>query len=180
METKSTGIYTVGSNMRIPTKHLTLLTMLTSVSVIGRVYVSFLPNIQPTTAIIVITSLAFGPSYGFLVAVLSAILSNLYLGMGTWTIGQIIAWGLIGILAGLLRKFLLKRSVLIVSIFSALCGLLFGLIMSIWSSVLTSFSFIPYYLAGLPFDLNHAVSNFICYFMLAPILIPLIKKQISK
>ncbi|WP_449536794.1 ECF transporter S component [Ferdinandcohnia sp. Marseille-Q9671] len=163
---------------RLSVKNLTFLSMLIALSVVGRITFTFLPNVQPTTAIIIITSLFLGPVYGMIVAVFSSVLSNLVMGMGLWTFGQIIAWGIIGLLGGVLRVYRDRIPVLILTLFAIFCGFLYGFIISV-PLYLFSGKFIAYYLAGLPFDVSHAIGNGVFFLILYPILRLLFLKNVT-
>ncbi|WP_077618643.1 ECF transporter S component [Bacillus sinesaloumensis] len=164
--------------MKLSVKNLTLLSMLIALSVVGRITFTFIPNVQPTTAIIIITSLFLGPIYGVLVAVLSSVLSNMVMGMGLWTIGQIVAWGLIGLISGSIRKYRDRIPVVILAIYAVFCGFLYGLIISI-PLYLFSGKFLAYYIAGLPFDMSHAIGNGIFFLILYPIMRLLFLKNVT-
>lgn len=163
-------------------KSIALISMLVALSVTGRIAFSFIPNVQPTTPIIILTTLLLGIRYGLINAVLSILVSNLVLGSGIWTIPQIISYAIIVLITGFaIRPVMYKLSHLTLSLFAGCCGLLYGLVIS--------FSQIPifglkniwaYYLSGLPFDLAHAGGNVIFYYLLAPIIIPLLKNLLGK
>ncbi|MDR4888760.1 ECF transporter S component [Fredinandcohnia sp. QZ13] len=164
--------------MNLSVKNLTFLSMLIALSVVGRIMFTFLPNVQPTTAIIIIASLFLGPIYGVIVAVLSSVLSNLVMGMGLWTVGQIFAWGIIGLISGALRKYRDRIPVVVLVIYAVFCGFLFGLVISI-PLYLFSGKFFAYYIAGLPFDMSHAIGNGVFFLILYPILRLLFLKNVT-
>lgn len=56
---------------------------------VGRLLFQFIPNIQPMTAIFLIITLQLGIFRGLLISTLSVLITNIYLGMGIWTISQI-------------------------------------------------------------------------------------------
>ena len=98
------------------------------------------------------------------------------LGMGPWTIFQIAAWVVISVLAGLIGKLSKEPNVLVMASFSAMCGYLFGVIVSLEKVITMGLvGGIAYYIAGLSFDTLHAVGNFVfyplCYYPLKQILI---------
>ncbi len=107
-------------------KELMVLAVLIALSVIGRVVFAAVPGFKPVTAITIIVALSFGGEAGFVVGSLSAAVSNFYFGHGPWTPFQMFAWGIIGLLAGLLSKPLKKNRVLL-CIFGALAGILYSL-----------------------------------------------------
>lgn len=68
------------------THRISVIAMLSAVAFIGRMMFFFLPNVQPMTVIIVLTTIYVGLYDGMIVAFVAIIISNLYLGMGIWTI----------------------------------------------------------------------------------------------
>ncbi|WP_112181213.1 MULTISPECIES: ECF transporter S component [Paraliobacillus] len=147
------------------TYRLTLIAVLASLCVVGRVGFQFLPNIQPVTAIIIITGFFLGPFSAFFLAVITTYISNLFLGMGIWTVWQIIAWSIIGIFSGLLGKMYLKKPFIYLLIYALIAGLFFGFTFAITNYFITG-KFLAYYLAGLPFDISHAIGNVVFLFVL--------------
>lgn len=115
---------------KLTSRRLVLSAVMTSLCVIGR----FIPFFKPVTAITVISSSYMGAESGFLIGSLSALISNMYFGQGPWTPFQMVAWGIIGYVSGLIAP-LLKKSKLFAVIFSALCGILFSLIMDVWTAL---------------------------------------------
>ena len=96
---------------------------------------------------------------------LTALISNIYFGQGPWTPFQMLAWGIVGLLGGLLSKYLKKNKWLLL-IFSAIAGIIFSLIMDIWTVLWLDNSFnLPRYLTALlgsaKSTITYAVSNVI-------------------
>lgn len=151
------------------TYKITLIAMLASLAVAGRIAFASFPNIQPVTAIIIITGFWLGPSAGIIIALLTTFVSNMVLGMGYWTIWQIIAWALIGVGAGYLGKAWAKMPLWALSVYGFFSGMFFGFIISLTMRAAGQ-PFLAYYLAGLPFDLNHAISNAVFIIALSPVL----------
>ncbi|MBA2173832.1 ECF transporter S component [Halobacillus locisalis] len=157
------------------TYKMTLIAMLAALAVAGRVALSQFPNIQPVTAIIILTGFWLGPSAGIVMALLTTFVSNMVLGTGVWTIWQIIAWSLIGVGAGVLGKVWKTTPTWILSVYGALSGFFFGMIISLTMRAAGQ-PFWAYYLAGLPFDINHAVSNSVFILVLSPVLAKLFQR----
>ncbi len=112
-----------------------------------------------------------GPLSGFLVGAMSALLSNFYFGQGPWTVFQMGSWGLIGLVSGLISR-PLRESRIILLLFGALSGIVFSLIMDVWTVIWYMRSFdISYYLtaitAAIPYTLSYVISNMIFLYMLA-------------
>ncbi|RDW19098.1 ECF transporter S component [Oceanobacillus arenosus] len=157
------------------TYKLTLLALLAALAIVGRVFFQFIPNVQPVTSLIIICGILLGPLAAFILAILTAILSNMLLGMGIWTIWQIISWGLIGLLSGFLSKSLKKVPFIVIVLLAFLSGYLYGFIISLITYQVSG-HFWPYYLAGLPFDTSHAIGNVIFMIIFYPIIFHLMKK----
>ncbi|WP_058307547.1 ECF transporter S component [Gracilibacillus massiliensis] len=156
------------------TYKLTLISLLAAICVIGRIGFQFLPNVQPVTAIIIIASAMLGVLPGILIAIISTYLTNLFLGMGIWTIWQMIAWAVIALLSGLLGKYEKFNNIISFIIFSIAAAYIYGLIVNI-SSFTYAGNFFAYYLAGVPFDTMHAIGNGAFMLILYPILVRLFR-----
>ncbi|MGP4107398.1 ECF transporter S component [Virgibacillus sp. L01] len=151
------------------TYKLTLLALLAALAVVGRFAFAFLPNVQPVTSLIIVCGLLLGPVAAILLAILTTFLSNMILGMGIWTIWQVVAWALIGILSGFLGKYPAKIPGFILVFFAIISGYLYGFIISLTTYSVTG-KFLPYYLAGLPFDTYHAIGNGVFMILLYPVI----------
>jgi len=151
------------------TYKITLLALLAALGVVGRAVFVFIPNVQPITSLIIICGLILGPGSAVILAILTTFLSNMMLGMGIWTIWQIISWGIIGLISGLLGKIFTRIPLYIIVIYSIGAGYLYGLIISLTTYQITG-KFWPYYLAGLPFDTNHAIGNAVFIILLYPMI----------
>ncbi len=149
------------------TRRMVIVSVMIALSIVGR----FIPFFKPVTAITVICAIYLGSEAGFLVGSLSALLSNFYFGQGPWTAFQMLAWGLIGLVAGFLAKPLQKsRAALLV--YGVLSGVAFSFIMDIWSVLWYSEGFsLTLYSAALvtaiPHTVLYSVSNFIFLFFMA-------------
>ena len=151
------------------TYKLTILALLAALAVGGRYIFQFIPNVQPVTAIIIICGMILGPTSALLLAILTTFLSNMLLGMGLWTLWQIVSWGIIGIMSGLLGKMLKRVPFLIIVLLAIFSGYFYGFIISLTTYQVTG-KFWPYYIAGLPFDTSHAIGNAVFIVLLYPII----------
>ncbi|NCD08506.1 MAG: ECF transporter S component [Negativicutes bacterium] len=113
-------------------RQIVLVASITALCVASRIIFAAIPGFKPVTAIIVIAALYLGPQCGFMIGALTALLSNFYFGQGAWTPMQMLAWGLCGFFAGIFSNQLIKKRVFLL-IFGALSGIMFSLIMDIWS-----------------------------------------------
>ncbi|WP_413537326.1 ECF transporter S component [Enterococcus malodoratus] len=175
----SRSVYSVFS---LGVKELSLLSMMVALCVVSRTFFQFIVNVQPVTAILLIITIYWGAYQGLLVSILSILITNFYMGMGVWTIAQVATYFLLISLTGLLKKIpKFKQSILIQAIYAGITGLLFGfLISAIQAPFLGISAFLPYYLAGIPVDVMHAVGNVVFYLLLTPVLKKLLTETIRK
>lgn len=154
---------------------IAVLAVMTAIAVMGRFLFAFLPGFKPITAIVILTGISLGKEQGFAVGALSAVVSNFYFGQGPWTPFQMLAWGLIGFLAGVLSNSLQKHRWLLY-LFGGIAGGLFSAIMDLWSTLWLGGSFsLSRYLAiiatSLPTTVGYVISNLIFLILLTrPIL----------
>lgn len=173
---------TVGFGVR----RLALLSILTALCYVGRLMFQFIPNVQPVTAVLIILTLTLGMADGFIVAILSIVLTNFLLGMGPWTIAQIASFGVLILVTGLIMKPFYSPSQkrnrrILFALFAFFGGLLYGFIISLLTVKMMGItSFWAYYAAGIPFDLLHGLGNAGFYLILEPILAPLLAAQQKK
>jgi len=162
-------------------KRLSLLAIFTTLCFVGRILFQFIPNVQPMTAILLIITLNFGTTDGLIVSIGSIFLSNIYLGMGPWTLFQIITYIIIIEATGFLSPFYKQQNILskvFFLLFAASSGFIYGFIISIFNVQLFGMSnFWVYYFQGLPYDFMHALGNAGFFLALDPIIGPLLRKR---
>ena len=77
---------------------------LAAFAALGRIAFAALPNVKPTTDIVLISGYALGGGPGFAVGAIAGLTSNFFFGQGPWTPWQMAAWGATGVFgAGLAR-----------------------------------------------------------------------------
>ena len=159
---------------------------MTALTTVGRLTFSLpiMPNIQPMTALLLIIALNIGIVDSLIVSLLSMLLTNLFLGMGPWTITQIISFAIVILLTGALKRFYRFGSFtnrILFSVWAGFTGFIYGFVISYLSFHLYGMNnFLVYYINGLPFDFLHAVGNIGFFFILEPIIVPIIKKKFER
>jgi energy-coupling factor transport system substrate-specific component len=111
-------------------KEIALIATLAGAAAAGRVLFAAVPGVQPVTVIVVAAGAALGARAGFAVGALAALVSNFFLGQGTWTPWQMLAWGGCGVVGALLASLIRGRLS-----FAALClvlGFAFSTLMDLW------------------------------------------------
>lgn len=151
---------------------LVLCACMITLAVAGRVLFIWAPGFKPLAGIVIIAGALLGGWNGFLCGSLSALLSDLFFGIGPWTFFQMFAWGIIGFGAGILHKKFSFRFIRI--IYALLSGVFFSVFMDIYSTMAAgSFEFQRYIallITSLPFMFIYMVSNVLFVEILYPIL----------
>jgi energy-coupling factor transport system substrate-specific component len=166
-------------------KLIAIIGTLAALSVAGRCLFAAVPNVKPSTFIIIITGYVFGPLSGFMVGATTALVSNIFFGQGPWTIWQMLAWGLAGLVAGLLGPRRLLEGRWRLAVYCAAWGFLFGWIMNLYFVLgfvhpVSFQSFFATYAASAWFDALHAAGNFLFAFLLGPALVAMLRRYQSR
>ena len=83
---------------------LALVAALAALAVIGRIAFAPIPNVKPTTDIVLLTGYVLGGAPGFAVGAVAALASNLFFGQGPWTPWQMVGWGGVGLFGAALAR----------------------------------------------------------------------------
>jgi energy-coupling factor transport system substrate-specific component len=154
-----------------------LVAALAALAAAGRVALSPIPNVVPTTDITLFSGYALGPAPGFAVGALSALASNFWLGQGPWTPWQMAGWGLCGLLgAGLALATGRRLGRLGLAAACGLAGFLYGALLDL--SLMVTYGgeqsldrFLALSARGLPFNVAHAIGNVALALVAGPALI---------
>jgi energy-coupling factor transport system substrate-specific component len=158
-------------------KVLALVATLAALAALGRVAFAALPDVKPTTDIVLLSGFVLGGAPGFAVGSVAALASNFFFGQGAWTPWQMFAWGVIGLLgAGLGRLSGRRLGRIPLTVACGLAGLLYGVILnfSTWvtfSGDLTFDHFLVISGSALPFDVTHAIGNVVFCVAFGPALV---------
>jgi energy-coupling factor transport system substrate-specific component len=143
-------------------EHLVLIAILVAISILGSLPTAAIPGVQAASFIIIMTGIVFGRETGFITGVLTPLVLGLFLGLGYWTILQMIGWGLMGLTAGIFQVKLEENRYLRAG-FGFAWGFFYGWItnisMLLFLSSVTLTSVLGVYIASAPFDLLHGVTN---------------------
>jgi energy-coupling factor transport system substrate-specific component len=139
-----------------------LVATLAAFAALGRIAFAAVPNVKPTTDIVLISGYALGGGPGFVVGALAGLTSNFFFGQGPWTPWQMAAWGATGLigagLAALTRRTLGRWSLALVC---GVVGFAFTAVQDVGDWVTYSdhsaAQLRVYVGKGIGFDLVHAV-----------------------
>ncbi|MHA1729327.1 MAG: ECF transporter S component [Promethearchaeota archaeon] len=183
------GLFIIGmffkfEESEISSKEISLIAVYSAFVSIARIPFIGIPSVQPVSYLVFCAGYVFGPLIGFVIGGNVAIISNIFLGQGIWTVYQVFAWGFIGIIGGGLGNNVNKRNKRnkrnkgndekkrqkmpnkwIISVIGFFLGFIYGWLTNIWQWLLirpiTVQSFISVNIMSFYFDLVHAVANFI-------------------
>lgn len=144
-----------------------------------------IPNVELTTFWIMLFTLYFGKKVMYVIPVF-ILIEGCVFGFGLWWIMYLYAWPLLVLITWLVRK---RDSLLFNSIISGAFGLSFGLLCSLPYFVIgcTAGGFIAglrsafsWWVAGIPMDILHGVSNFVLMLVLYTPIRQIMKKCSQK
>ena len=146
----------------LSSKEIALVAMLGTISAVLRIPFAAIPSVQPSTYLIICSGYVFGPVAGFMVGALTALVSNFFLVQGPWTPFQMVAWGLLGVLAAYVRRLNPGRIGLV--IFGIAAGYFYSWMVNTWYWAsfiypLTFKTFMVYQLNSIWLDTFHAAGN---------------------
>ena len=165
-----------------PARIVALVAALAALAVVGRLAFAAIPNVKPTTDIVLFAGFALGPVPGFAVGAITALVSNIFLGQGPWTAWQMVAWGGVGIAGGGLAKAYGGREIgrVPLAIACGIAGLAFGALLDVYQTTLAARQDLPTYLAvsgtSLPYNLAHAIGNVVFCLVIGPAFIRALRR----
>ena len=113
-------------------KEVALVAVLGTLSALSRIPFAAIPSLQPCTYLIICAGYVLGPIQGFMIGVMTTLVSNLMLGLGPWTPYQMIAWGSAGAISHLLKRRSGDGVIRSLTILGGIWGFVFGSIMNLW------------------------------------------------
>ena len=161
-------------NRKPEAKEIITIMVMSGIAVAFRASFIMFPFFKPMSAIVMIAGMALGPYAGALVGTLSSFASNFIFGQGAWTPWQMIAYGVAGLLAGVLCKqgWMTEKKRFqtgVVGFFVVV--IMVGPILDTFSifTMANAFSIkaaISIYLSGLPVNVVHGVATFVTILVL--------------
>ena len=134
---------------------------------------SFLPNIEPVSLMIMLFAVVFGKKWVYPVYLYVA-MEILFYGISLWNINYLYIWAVLALSAYFLRE---MRHPLGWAMLSGIFGLLFGALCGIVDVFIGGFSYaVTKWISGIPFDILHCAGNFVIALVLFVPLRNLLKK----
>jgi energy-coupling factor transport system substrate-specific component len=156
---------------------IALVATLAALAALGRIAFAPLPNVKPTTDIVLISGYVLGGAPGFAVGAVAALASNLFFGQGPWTPWQMAAWGGVGVGGALLARVAGRELARVpLAAACAIASLGFGAVMNLhlwvtYSGDHTLAKLAAVFSTSLPFDLAHAAGSVLFCLAFGPALV---------
>jgi energy-coupling factor transport system substrate-specific component len=166
---------------RPSSRTVALVASLAALATLGRIAFAPLPNVKPTTDIVLIAGYTLGGAPGFAVGAVAAIASNIVFGQGPWTPWEMLAWGLVGLLGAALARRRRPIPRIVLALICAAAGFAYGLVLnfSTWVTFTGQHNLAQFLLIegqAFTFDLAHAVGNFVFFLAFGPALIRALRR----
>lgn len=91
---------------KVTARDITLTATLIALAVVSRAAFYLVPQLKPIAAVVIVSAVCLGAHKGYIVGAFSAFVSNFIFGQGMWTPFQMVALGTVGLLAGLIFRWL--------------------------------------------------------------------------
>ena len=155
------GFFRIFEHSKPRVENLVLIAILIAISVMGTLPTAAIPGLQVASFIIIMAGITLGRETGFITGVLTALVMDLFLGLGYWTVFQMIGWGLMGLTAGLFNSRL--DNAYLRAGFGFAWGFIYGWItdisMILFLSTVNLTVVLGVFAASIPFDLIHGITN---------------------
>ncbi|MDD4797130.1 MAG: hypothetical protein PHO66_05125 [Eubacteriales bacterium] len=173
---------------RLSTRDIALVGILSALLTVGKLSLSFLPNIEVVTLLLMVYTVVLGWQRAILAAVVFSLVEILLYGIQTWVVMYLLIWPALVALTALLQRPLgkLRFGRIGYALVAGLYGFVFGFLCAVVEACFYTGSrgFLPYFalywVKGLPFDALHAAGNLILNLLLFTPLIKLFQTISAK
>ena len=169
--------------MKLKIKEIAIFGVLGAIIFVSKLVMEAFPNIHIIGMLIVAITVVFRvkalyPIYVFV------FLNGLFYGFALWWIPYLYVWTVLWVFVMLIPKKTPKKALPVIYMsVAALHGFLFGILYAPSQAILFGLNFksmIAWIVAGLPFDLIHGISNFICGVLICPVIVVLRRVYLGK
>ena len=164
------------SGIRMKTKDVVVCGLLASMLLVTQVALSFLPNIEVVSLLVLVYTLVLGRKT-LIIIYAFALLEGIFYGFGIWWIMYLYVWTILYMAVRLMRK---NKSVILWAIVNGIFGLLFGVLCAIPYAVAGGIGAgIAWWASGIPFDILHGIGNFIAVLLLFKPIFYIVKRLVT-
>ena len=139
-------------------REVALFGILAALTFAAKVVMSFLPNIEPVSLMVMLYAVVFGRK-GLYPVYLYVLLEILFYGIQLWNINYLYVWAILFLAARIMKN---SESSLAWALLAGSFGLLFGVLCAPVYVFSGGVSFaVAWWIEGIPFDLLHCAGNFV-------------------
>lgn len=148
---------------KLSVRELALFGVLGALTFAAKYVMSFLPNIEPVSLMVMLFAVVFGGKCLYPIY-LYVMLEILFYGISLWNINYLYIWAFLALAAYALRK---MEHPLGWAMLSGAFGLLFGALCGIVDIFIGGFGYaVTKWISGIPFDIAHCAGNFVIALLL--------------
>ena len=156
---------------------MVLFAILGAMTFAAKYVMSFLPNIEPVSLMVMLFAVVFGWKWVYPVY-LYVVMEILFYGISLWNINYLYIWAVLAVMAMFLRD---MKNPLGWAMLSGVFGLLFGALCGIVDIFVGGFSYaVTKWVSGIPFDIAHCAGNFVIALLLFKPLRNLLESRYDK
>ena len=165
------------SDLKISVRETVLFSILGAMTFSAKYVMSFLPNVEPSSLMIMLFAVVFGKKWVY-PTYLYVAMEILFYGINLWSINYLYIWAILAMAAYSLRN---MRSALGWAMLSGIFGLFFGVLCGIVDVFIGGFQYaVTKWISGIPFDISHCIGNFFIALVMFNPLRKLLEQQYKK
>ena len=165
------------SDRKLTVREMVLFAVLGALTFAAKYVMSFLPNIEPVSLMVMLFAVVFGKKWVYPVY-LYVLMEILFYGISLWNINYLYVWAVLAMCAYFLRD---MESPWGWALLSGSFGLLFGALCGIVDVFVGGGAYaVTKWVSGIPFDIAHCAGNFVIALLLFRPLRGLMEKLYAK
>lgn len=137
-----------------------ILAICSSILTVSKFLMSYIPNIEPVTLLIIIYTLIFGFKRTMIITIIFVLIEGYLWGFDLWVISYIFVWPLLVIITQIIKN-KIKNNFMLWSLFAGFYGMIFGILCAIPLIIFDKSFAYSTILSGIFFDAVHMVGNYL-------------------
>ncbi|WP_367565451.1 hypothetical protein [Lacrimispora sp.] len=157
-------------------KDMAEISLLSALLLVLQIALNFLPNIELVTLFIILYTLLLGKKTLYIIYIF-AVLEGIIYGFGIWWFMYLYVWTF---LYFAVRYFKNNKNIIVWALLASFFGLSFGALCSIPYFLIGGMETgITWWIAGVPHDIVHGISNFVVVLVLFKPMFQVLQKQVN-
>ncbi len=149
-------------------RRIVRIAVMTAILEAAKFALNAIPNVELVTLLLIVFTKQYGWKDSLIASLLFAMVESMWWGISIWTVTYFYVWPILVLLAAAIKD---EGSVWPFCLLAAGFGFLFGMLCALTTLVTSGWNAaVAWWIAGIPFDLIHGVSNFvICLLLYRPL-----------